>query len=658
MRSILLFSATFALIIFLSVQVYSADQNYFEAETQEPVKQKSIGGNSSAPSNPGGGVLLSGDCSDYIDLTGQALPITETGTTSGATNNYGPLPSKPNCWSEDNWSGSAGAAPDVTYKWTAPAQRRYKISLIGSDYDTVLLLYDFTCPIEPVYPDDFICGNDDFTGTRSQLTYVPLDEGQEILIVVDGFGGSVGSYNLTISEVQTSPVDSFMTDIMDSYPIPGMQACVIKDGDIIWTGAYGESYIGLNDVTDSTIFSLASISKTVTGTALMQLYEDGLIGLDDDINNYLPFQIINPFAPGAIITPRMLLAHTSAINDNWSIMQPMVGPGDPSIPLDIFLENYLVYGGAYYSSSNFNNWMPATRYDYCNVGNCIVALIVELNNPDSLSFDQYCQDNIFAPLGMYKTKWFLADFSDTMEIAMPYRTNLTPWGHYGRPYYPSGQLRSSSLQMARFLTAYMNYGQIDTVRILDSSSVDIMNTVQYPGIDRDEPNHPGDAGLGWFHVELFNKEFWGHLGRSWGVETGMFCCFDENTGVIVLSNENNVGPFPDENMFVIYELFEFASGWPYCSYTVGDVNGSANYNGLDITYGVAFFKGGNPPLCDYCQHCPDWHYCGDVNGSCNYNGLDITYGVAYFKGGADPIPCADCPPPGDTMFSAPISRMR
>jgi hypothetical protein len=35
---------------------------------------------------------------------------------------------------------------------------------------------------------------------------------------------------------------------------------------------------------------------------------------------------------------------------------------------------------------------------------------------------------------------------------------------------------------------------------------------------------------------------------------------------------------------------------------------------------------------------------GDVNGSCNYNGLDITYGVAYFKGGPDPIPCADCPP--------------
>ena len=95
-----------------------------------------------------------------------------------------------------------------------------------------------------------------------------------------------------------------------------------------------------------------------------------------------------------------------------------------------------------------------------------------------------------------------------------------------------------------------------------------------------------------------------------------------------------------------------------CDYVVGDVNGSDSYNGLDITYGVAFLKGGNPPMCDTCLLCPDWHYCGDVNGSCSYNGLDITYGVAYLKGGDAPIPCADCPPLGAIAVSAPISRMR
>jgi hypothetical protein len=82
-----------------------------------------------------------------------------------------------------------------------------------------------------------------------------------------------------------------------------------------------------------------------------------------------------------------------------------------------------------------------------------------------------------------------------------------------------------------------------------------------------------------------------------------------------------------------------------CDYVPGDVNGSDSYNGLDITYGVAFFKGGADPMCDpNCPPCPDWFYCGDVNGSCSYNGLDITYGVAYFKGGPDPVYCIDCPP--------------
>jgi hypothetical protein len=85
-----------------------------------------------------------------------------------------------------------------------------------------------------------------------------------------------------------------------------------------------------------------------------------------------------------------------------------------------------------------------------------------------------------------------------------------------------------------------------------------------------------------------------------------------------------------------------------CEYVVGDVNGSDSFNGLDIVYGVSYFKGGPYPGCEPCALCPDWSYCGDVNGSCSYNGLDITYGVNYFKGIVPPpIPCPECPPAGE-----------
>jgi hypothetical protein len=87
-----------------------------------------------------------------------------------------------------------------------------------------------------------------------------------------------------------------------------------------------------------------------------------------------------------------------------------------------------------------------------------------------------------------------------------------------------------------------------------------------------------------------------------------------------------------------------------CEYIPGDVNSWPNtgYNGLDITFGVNFFKGGPEPLCPLgscpIPPCDAFFYCGDVNNSCSYNGLDITYGVNYFKGGPGPMPCDQCPP--------------
>jgi hypothetical protein len=83
---------------------------------------------------------------------------------------------------------------------------------------------------------------------------------------------------------------------------------------------------------------------------------------------------------------------------------------------------------------------------------------------------------------------------------------------------------------------------------------------------------------------------------------------------------------------------------PICDYVVGDANGNGSLNGLDVTYSVAYFKGGPPPPfeCD-CPPHGSWYVAGDVNQSCSFNGLDVTYMVAYFKGGPAPNPCPDCP---------------
>jgi hypothetical protein len=85
-----------------------------------------------------------------------------------------------------------------------------------------------------------------------------------------------------------------------------------------------------------------------------------------------------------------------------------------------------------------------------------------------------------------------------------------------------------------------------------------------------------------------------------------------------------------------------------CVYIPGDINGNGFSNGIDVTYGVAFFKGGNPPP-DTCFDCPaagqNLLATGDVNGNCAFNGIDITFYVAYLKGIQPTLRwCETCPP--------------
>ena len=150
-----------------------------------------------------------------------------------------------------------------------------------------------------------------------------------------------------IAEILNSsvPIDSFFARFMASYRIPGMAACIIKNKSIAWKGNYGVANLARNiPVSDSTIFFLASISKTVTATALMQLYEAGRFGLDDSVDRYLPFPVKNPNHPKVPITFRMLLTHTSSIQDNWNIMPTL--NGDPSMAIGTFLREYLDTGRA------------------------------------------------------------------------------------------------------------------------------------------------------------------------------------------------------------------------------------------------------------------------------------------------------------------------
>jgi hypothetical protein len=93
-------------------------------------------------------------------------------------------------------------------------------------------------------------------------------------------------------------------------------------------------------------------------------------------------------------------------------------------------------------------------------------------------------------------------------------------------------------------------------------------------------------------------------------------------------------------------FISFRPSYPTCPYIPGDINGNGQTNGIDVTYGVIYLKGGTPPPveCYACRQPAPFYAAGDVNGSCQFNGIDITYFITYLIGGPALLFCSDCPP--------------
>ena len=341
-------------------------------------------------------------------------------------------------------------------------------------------------------------------------------------------------------------VDTCKTDLtrqLRTMDVPGMAAAIVKNGRIVCTAVAGMANIEQQrPVTPDTLFLIASVSKTITATALMQLYDEGKFQLDDDINEYLPFRVRIPVAPNAPITFQQLLTHTSSIRDNTkyincpgscaygSSFASLVTRGaDSPISLADLVRGYLTPGGAYYNqAANFEQRPPGTISDYSNMGIALAGYLVELIS--GTPFDQYCKENIFTPLGMEKTSWRLAGIDESL-LAMPYNktsSGFVPYGQYGEPDYPDGMLRTSVTELARFLIAYMDDGLYNDQQILKPTTVGNM-------LRGHLSRHPSQ-GFVWFKRSIGGRTVWGHDGSDNGAGAEMWFDPVKDQGVILATN--------------------------------------------------------------------------------------------------------------------------
>ena len=97
--------------------------------------------------------------------------------------------------------------------------------------------------------------------------------------------------------------DRTIINYMNNGHLPSMVLAIVKNKSMVWSKGYGYADIKNNkEATNKTVYMIASISKTFTATAIMQLWEKGLLDLDDDINEYLPFNVRNPKYPEVHVT--------------------------------------------------------------------------------------------------------------------------------------------------------------------------------------------------------------------------------------------------------------------------------------------------------------------------------------------------------------------
>jgi CubicO group peptidase (beta-lactamase class C family) len=351
--------------------------------------------------------------------------------------------------------------------------------------------------------------------------------------------GAVGTGALLIDPLRTLAVqpaglDHTVRELMSAGRLPGLSAAVVRGSEVVWSRAWGLANIEAGRrVTPDTLFMLASVSKTVIATAVLQAIEEGLFQLDSDVNDVLPFSVRNPVHPDAPITVRALLTHTSSIRDNWNLLIDSYVAGDAEMELGRFLRRYLAPDGADLAPNNYYAFGPGRSYRYANVGASLAAYLVEAAS--GIGFDTWCERRIFAPLGMDRAGWHLAGLP-RRDIAMPYgwagaKNAYVPYGQYGYPDYPDGALRTTAPQLARHLAMVMNGGSWHGHRLLSPASVRELRRDQIPDVEPDQ-------GLIWFGLQRAGRSLFGHDGGDDGVATVCFFDREADVGVVALANGN------------------------------------------------------------------------------------------------------------------------
>ncbi len=326
-----------------------------------------------------------------------------------------------------------------------------------------------------------------------------------------------------LSPEKRSQIEAAVSNFMASTHVPGISVAVVENGEYEWGSGFGLADAENNaPASEHTLFRLASISKSLTATAAMQLWERGQLDLDAPVQKYCPSfpQKASP------ITPRQVMGHLGGIRHYKSGSQDDLEVGNTK-----HFENPIQAGLDFFKSDALVS-EPGKQFHYSTQGYTLVGCVIE--GASGAKYVDFVRQNVFTPAGMAQTQ------VDNRFAIIPYRTRFyqkTESGSVQNADFldssykiPGGGWLSSAEDMARFEVAILND------KLIRRSTRDLMWTPMKPS-----DGSKDDYALGWGAVNEDSTAAIGHTGGQQGTSTAFLLAPAQRDGVVVLTNMEDVG---------------------------------------------------------------------------------------------------------------------
>src|SRR5436190_2276789 len=332
-------------------------------------------------------------------------------------------------------------------------------------------------------------------------------------------------------------IEKAVASFMSANSIPGLSAAVVLEGEPRWSQGFGMADLeNSSPATSSTLFRLGSISKPISATAVLQLWERGKLDLDAPVQKYCP-EFPQKEWP---ITSRELLGHLGGIRH-----YNRDGKGD--IPEDSARHFASMEESLQIFAADPLVAKPGTKFNYSTYGYTLLGCVLE--GAASQKYMDFVRENIFKPAGMVQTQ------ADDFFTIIPHRTR---WYHKDKSEIvrnagvlnssykiPGGGLISSADDMARFEAAML------ADKFVKRPARDLMWTPQ-----KTPDGKSTGYALGWGISDKFGIHIVAHTGGQQGTSTAFVLVPERRAGVIVLANMDSVdsGNLADQILKIALDL--------------------------------------------------------------------------------------------------------